>query len=160
MKFLVTASIFFYSIFVPLHISSPHYSFFGSHICWGVFVQGSLQFIKISFLAVTFVLSHLWPHEFLVSQIYFFFLIYAISFKIAHVSVCIQNSNTDEVLSWLLQIFYIWKPYLFLQIYDIFNIPYLAVIFSFFFFFFENKNAYKIYTTIDKCFTYGSHICS
>ena len=43
----------------------------------------------------------------------------------------IQMTNAHEVLSWMCQIFYICKPYLFLHIHDPFSILSFAVIFVF-----------------------------
>ena len=79
----------------------------------------------------------------LVVFFFFFFFFFANAYDIftaihkhftmklyTHVSY-IQNINAHEVLSWQSKIFHISRSYLFLNIYDHFSIPCLAVIFAF-----------------------------
>ena len=77
-----------------------------------------------SFLFMTTYVFPVW-------QTYFFFLIYANKFEIVHTCASIQNtSNPHEVFSDSHK-YLLCKPYFFLHIYDLLNIPHLAVIFLF-----------------------------
>ena len=96
---------------------------------WLVFLQMPmmllLQFINISHLAAILILSHLWQlkDSWFSTQISFS-LFMPISFEIVLTCVYIQNINThDLLLSWLPQIFYICKLYLYLHFYDVLCFP-------------------------------------
>ena len=94
----------------------------------------------------------------------FIFLIYASIFEIVHTCVSIQNNNAHKVFSWQPQILYIFKPYLFLHIYDLFSIPCLAVMFvlfnfTYFILFYFFCKGLCSFTAIHRHFTLKLHTC-
>ena len=95
--------------------------------------------------------SFMTSYVLLVWQIYFFSMTYANTFEIVHTCVCIQIINAHEVLSDSLKYFTFCEPYLFIHVYDVLNIPHLAVIFFY---------CHEAFTEILNHSALGGHICS
>ena len=91
-----------------------------------------LQFINISIWQPYLFFSHLWPHmDSLFGRNTSFSFFMPISWSCTHVYIY-QKTNSHKALHWQPQIFYICKLYLFLYIYEPFNISCLVVTFVFY----------------------------
>ena len=107
-------------IHMNYYADSLNYFTFVSHIC--------------SFTSMICLVLYIWQSCFFL-QVFMTFLLKFIKIyiKIVHTCAYIQNTTAHDVFSWEPKIFDIYKPYLFLHIYDPFSNPYLAVILFFFY---------------------------
>ena len=81
-------------------------------------------------LTAIFILSHVWSLTYsLLGRHISFSLFMTITFETGHPCVFLQTTYVHEVLCENC-VFYICRPYVFLHIYDLLNIPHLAVIFA------------------------------
>ena len=97
--------------------------------------------------------SPMFTYIFLVWQTYFFFLIYTNDCWNCSLMCISTKCHCPWRINWQPKIFYIGKPYLFLQIYKPLSIPCLVVMFGF-------CKCPQCFTTVLKCFTFSSHSCS
>ena len=75
-----------------------------------------------------------------------------VTYETVHTCVSIQNTNATEVLSDSYKYFTFGKPHVFLHIYDLLNIPHLAII--------SVCTAMKFLLQFINSFTLGRHIFS